>query len=256
MRAVKLVLSAVLLSGLAATGLAQKEPEKPLAELKKIDLKVGKGPAAAKGDTVYVLYKGSLKNGAVFDSNTAPDAAPFNFTIGESMVIEGWHQGFVGMKQGGKRRLEIPSSLGYGPQGNGEKIPPNADLYFEVEVLYVVKAGEDAVMDIKDVKVGTGRTVKRGDLVEVTYTARLLNGRYFEKRTQPKDAVVFRVSDKKVVRTDRMPIAGVREGMIGMREGGVREMWLPPAVAFGYRAPGGIPPSSFVIFEVTVRRIR
>ena len=62
---------------------------------------------------------------------------PFSFTIGQGKVIAGWEQGIPGMKVGGKRKLTIPPELGYGAQGAGGVIPPNATLVFEVELLGV-----------------------------------------------------------------------------------------------------------------------
>ena len=83
-----------------------------------------------------VQYTGWLANGKKFDSSF-DHGAPFTFVLGNHQVIQGWDQGVVGMKVGGKRRLLIPSTLGYGPTGAGEVIPPNATLVFEVELLKV-----------------------------------------------------------------------------------------------------------------------
>lgn len=110
---------------------AQPEP----TELKSEDLKVGEGERAVKdGDEIKVLYVGRLlKNGSKFDSNDNRED-PFTFTVGEG-VIEGWSKGVVGMKKGGKRKLTIPASLGYGDKGSPPKIPPNAALVFEIELI-------------------------------------------------------------------------------------------------------------------------
>ncbi len=104
-------------------------------ELKIEDLTVGEGDRAVKeGDEVKVLYVGRLlKTNAKFDSNDKRDA-PFKFKVGEG-VIEGWSKGVVGMKKGGKRKLIIPSSLAYKEKGSPPKIPPNAPLTFEIELL-------------------------------------------------------------------------------------------------------------------------
>ncbi len=101
------------------------------------DLAVGTGPAAKTGDSVQVQYTGSLLNGNVFDSNVGK--APFSVTLGQGQVIKGWDQGLVGMKVGGKRKLTIPAALGYGDQGQGEKIPGGATLVFEVDLLSIGK---------------------------------------------------------------------------------------------------------------------
>jgi FKBP-type peptidyl-prolyl cis-trans isomerase FkpA len=97
---------------------------------------VGKGAVAKAGNTVSVNYTGWLTSGKKFDSSF--DAGkPFEFTLGQGQVIPGWDQGVAGMKVGGKRKLTIPAELGYGAQGAGGVIPPNATLIFEVELLGV-----------------------------------------------------------------------------------------------------------------------
>ncbi len=98
------------------------------------DLVVGTGAEAVVGRTVRVTYSGYLISGSRFDSNVG--GSPFSFVLGGGQVIAGWDQGVVGMKVGGKRRLVIGSSLGYGRQGSGP-IPANATLVFDVEVLNV-----------------------------------------------------------------------------------------------------------------------
>jgi peptidylprolyl isomerase len=104
--------------------------------LKYIDQVVGKGREVKKGDTVMIHYTGTLKSGKKFDSSR-DRGEPFVTEIGVGKVIQGWDEGVPGMKEGGKRKLIIPSDLAYGQRGAGKDIPPNADLIFEVEVLKV-----------------------------------------------------------------------------------------------------------------------
>jgi len=96
------------------------------------DLTVGTGAEAVSGKTVGMTYTGWLTNGTKFDSNVG--AAVFSFVLGTHYVIDGWDQGLVGMKVGGKRRLVIGSTLGYGSRGSSPAIPPNATLVFDVEL--------------------------------------------------------------------------------------------------------------------------
>lgn len=114
-----------------------------VTELQKIDTQVGTGREAEVGFNVTVHYTGYLYNlakeggrGEKFDSSL-DRKQPFNFFLGGGQVIEGWDQGFEGMKIGGKRTLVIPSEMGYGARGAGGAIPPNADLIFDVELLEV-----------------------------------------------------------------------------------------------------------------------
>ncbi len=112
----------------------EAKPAADATELKIVDERVGTGPVANTGDALSMNYKGMLTNGKVFDQSYG--RAPFDFPLGGGQVIKGWDQGIVGMKVGGKRKLIIPPSLGYGAGGQGP-IPPNATLIFEVELLSV-----------------------------------------------------------------------------------------------------------------------
>ncbi len=117
------------------TLLNQATPAAP-EQLVAQDEVVGTGPVAASGDVVTVHYTGKLQDGTVFD--TSLGKAPIEFTLGRSEVIPGWEQGLIGMKQGGKRLLIIPPSLGYGASGYGP-IPANATLIFDVELVKVTR---------------------------------------------------------------------------------------------------------------------
>ncbi|MBP5989087.1 FKBP-type peptidyl-prolyl cis-trans isomerase [Piscinibacter sp.] len=102
------------------------------------DTAVGSGAEARAGQYVTVHYTGWLYNdgvkGAKFDSSKDRND-PFQFGLGQGMVIRGWDEGVQGMKVGGTRVLVIPAQLGYGARGAGGVIPPNATLMFEVELL-------------------------------------------------------------------------------------------------------------------------
>ncbi|MCX6721640.1 MAG: FKBP-type peptidyl-prolyl cis-trans isomerase [Candidatus Staskawiczbacteria bacterium] len=98
-------------------------------------LKQGTGDSAKSGDAVTVNYTGTLLDGTKFDSSLNPGRTPFQFTLGQNRVIQGWELGVLGMKVGEKRKLTIPPELGYGAQGAGGLIPPNATLIFEIDLL-------------------------------------------------------------------------------------------------------------------------
>lgn len=119
--------------GAASKGTKMQELE---GGLKIDDTQVGTGKEAKSGDRVTVNYRGSLENGTVFDESYKR-GEPFPFTLGQGAVIKGWDVGVAGMKEGGKRKLFIPSEMGYGSRGAGGVIPPNANLIFEVELLKV-----------------------------------------------------------------------------------------------------------------------
>jgi FKBP-type peptidyl-prolyl cis-trans isomerase FkpA len=112
-------------------------------ELKIVDQKPGAGAEAVSGKAVIVHYTGWLYDpaapdghGTKFDSSL-DRGTPFGFFLGGGKVIKGWDEGIIGMKVGGKRTLVIPPSKGYGAQGAGGVIPPNATLLFDVELLEV-----------------------------------------------------------------------------------------------------------------------
>lgn len=99
------------------------------------DLTVGTGAAATSTSAVTVYYEGFLANGYRFDSRLSPQD-PFAVKLGTKSVIDGWEQGLVGMKVGGKRQLIIPPDLGYGTYGINQ-IPSNAVLVFNIELVSV-----------------------------------------------------------------------------------------------------------------------
>ena len=94
------------------------------------DVTIGTGATAASGDTVTVSYVGTLTNGTQFDAGT------FSFRLGANQVIQGFDQGVVGMRVGGRRRLTIPPNLGYGSQANGP-IPANSTLKFDITLVSI-----------------------------------------------------------------------------------------------------------------------
>ncbi len=112
-------------------------PTIQVSELKIEDSVVGSGTEAIAGKKVTVNYTGTLTDGTKFDSSLNPGRTPFTFNLGAGEVIKGWDQGVAGMKVGGKRKLTIPSSLGYGAAGAPPVIPGNATLIFDVELLKV-----------------------------------------------------------------------------------------------------------------------
>jgi FKBP-type peptidyl-prolyl cis-trans isomerase FkpA len=139
---------AISLNACKAESTATSTQDKPamtsnITELQKIDTQVGTGREAEPGFNVTVHYTGWLfdaaakdHKGAKFDSSV-DRKEPFKFDLGAGQVIQGWDEGFAGMKVGGKRTLVIPSEMGYGARGAGGAIPPNATLIFDVELLDV-----------------------------------------------------------------------------------------------------------------------
>jgi peptidyl-prolyl cis-trans isomerase A (cyclophilin A) len=96
--------------------------------------KEGTGEHPPKGAKVSVHYRGTLVDGTVFDSSYQRNQ-PIEFSVGVGQVIPGWDEGILLLKKGAGARFVIPSHLGYGAQGAGGVIPPDATLIFEVELV-------------------------------------------------------------------------------------------------------------------------
>jgi peptidylprolyl isomerase len=124
----------------AAAGDKDKDTGKPIittpSGLKYEDLVAGTGPAAKTGDHLVVNYEGRLSDGTKFDSSYDRNQ-PFEINLGVTQVIQGWTEGLAGMKAGSIRKLIIPPQLGYGLNGAGDVIPPNATLIFKVEIVAI-----------------------------------------------------------------------------------------------------------------------
>jgi FKBP-type peptidyl-prolyl cis-trans isomerase len=210
-------------------------------------IKIKSNPTVARDDIVSIQYTGKLADGTVFDTNV-PGAKghtdqPFVVEMGRTPVIAGWYQGLLGMKIGGERKLSIPPKLGYGAEGN-QSIPPNADLFFDVKVLDIVKKGDEGTFDSTDVTKGSGPAVKPGGTVTIQYTGTFANGVVFDSNMGADKAPMA------VKLGAGMVISGLESGLVGMQKGGVRKLRIPPAIAYGTKNVPGIPSNSTLFFTV------
>jgi len=97
-------------------------------------IKDGKGTSPTAANTVEVNYRGTLTNGKEFDSSYKRHQS-ISFPL--TQVIPCWTEGVQLMKVGGKAKLVCPPELAYGARGAGSDVPPNATLFFEVELLAI-----------------------------------------------------------------------------------------------------------------------
>jgi FK506-binding protein 2 len=145
----KLTLLLILCASLCFADEASSETKKVKKPVTQLQIGIKKKvPAekcsqrAAKGDLLHMHYTGTLyEDGSKFDSSV-DRGTPFTFTLGTGQVIKGWDQGILGMCIGEHRRLVIPSDLGYGSRGSPPKIPANAPLVFEIELLKIERDGK------------------------------------------------------------------------------------------------------------------
>lgn len=226
--------AALLLIGTAGCGNKEEsakatDPSKPkidlgtVTKLESIDEKPGEGHAAVNGDRLYIAYRGTLKDGTMFDSNMDEkremdtSKPPLTFILGTGAMIKGWDEGLVGAKKGAIKKLRVPWQLGYGEAGREPKIGPKQDLFFDIVVLDVVsKDSKNDTVDVKDTKIGIGPAITEASTVTMKYTGYHVNGNVFEDQTaKASSAPVKRL------------VKGFREGVIGMKKGGKATITVP-----------------------------
>lgn len=106
------------------------------------DLKTGSGEMAAVGDVARMHFTGWLDDGRQKGKklyNTRQNGQPVAFVIGTDRVMQGWNEGVIGMRQGGRRLLRVPPSLGYGSKGVEGVVPPDTKLIFIIDLLELEK---------------------------------------------------------------------------------------------------------------------
>jgi|688.fasta_scaffold218794_2 peptidylprolyl isomerase len=229
-------------------------------ELVVTDLVEGTGPAAAAGDLVVVDYVGVRSaDGTEFD-NSYDRGQPFPVTLGAGGVIQGWDDGLVGIKAGGRRQLDIPAELAYGDAGAGDIIQPGDALTFVIEARAIValpdsSAEPDVTVEgaanvtelaTVDLVTGEGDAVTTGDRVYVHIiayradTGEKLNSTWADG--QPFD---FALGNAET-------LPGIEAGVEGMQVGGRRQITIPFAEAFG--AGGnenlGLPPDTDLVIVI------
>jgi len=202
-----------------------------------------------KNDDVCVHYVGTLQeDGSKFDSSR-DRSAPFTFKLGQGKVIKGWDEGVATMKRGEKALFTIRSDYGYGAEGSGDKIPGNATLLFEVELLRwnerEVTADGGVFLKPLDKK-GTGwRHPDRNDEVMVKYEGRV-NGVAFTSSTNNEFDLV-----KLGTPTCPLPPGVERAICKEMKKGSNALITCKPEYAFGEQGlPGKVPGGATVEYEV------
>jgi peptidylprolyl isomerase len=265
---VSFVLTGPALSLSANPGQTEQEKEKDKGKEKKktvvktdsglqyADDKEGEGEPPDTGQFCDVHYTGWLwengkKSEKPFDSSVER-GEPFSFHVGKDEVIKGWDEGVATMKVGGKRELWIPPDLGYGERGAGGVIPPNATLYFEVELLARWEKTESG-LEYRDLKEGKGAKPDSGQKCQVHYTGwlweRAGKGKKFDSSVGG-EPFEFAVGNGDVIK-------GWDEGVATMKVGGKRRLLIPAKLGYGARGyPPAIPPDKTLLFDVELVKVK
>jgi peptidylprolyl isomerase len=242
---------------------AQTKPQVKLpsaipTELVITDLTEGTGQEAANGDTVVVQYVGVRSaDGTEFDSSY-DRGSPLTVTLGVGQVIQGWDQGLPGIKQGGRRQLDIPTDLAYGDEPpSTDVIQPGDALTFVIDAVAVIPKADpanapdvsipptpnQAEQTTKDLIVGDGAGVEPGKTVVVHIVAfSAVDGAQIDSSWESGSPLIF------VPGSGKLP-PGLEAAVDGMKVGGRRQVDIPFAAAFGAEgnADLGLPASTDLI---------
>jgi peptidylprolyl isomerase len=217
----------------------------------------GSGATPEAGDIVQVHYQGKLADGTIFDSSYER-GEPIAFPLGQGLVIPGWDEGISLLSVGSKAKLIVPPELAYGEFGTVGVIPPNATLYFDVELVDILPGSPESPVAVADsdytttdsglkyyeLATGDGATPEPGQLVAIHYTGWLEDGTKVDSSLDWGQPFIFPLGEQAV-------IPGWDEGVSTMKIGGRRQLVVPPELAFGEEGIDGlIPPNSTLIFEV------
>jgi len=222
---------------------------------------LGSGPRAKAGDIVSVHYTGKLTNDTVFDSSVKR-GQPFSFKLGQGQVIKGWDEGIALLNVGDKAVFTIPAALGYGERAMG-KIPANATLIFEVELLKIKEkpkpfdvTGKDTITTQSGLKIilvkanMQGVQAQKSQNIEVHYTGYFKDGNIFDSSMERDQPIVFPIGEGRV-------IPGWDEGLSYLKTGEKARLIIPFQLAYGEQGrPPIIPPSSDLIFDVELISIK
>eukprot|EP00808_Paulinella_micropora_P023996 g69994.t1 len=221
--------------------------------IKKEILTAGHGDATPPHNSkVEVHYVGSLLDGTKFDSSRDRNE-PFTFQLGKGAVIKGWDKGVATMKKGEKAVLTCKPEYAYGASGSPPKIPPNATLQFEVELLNWSEPKRDKVTDDRGVEMV--RLVEgdeddysgpeQGSKCRVHLSAHLAEDSKAGKS-------FLQQQDVEVDLNDTSLIWGVEEALLKMKKGEKCRVWIEPQYAYGAKgnAELGVGPGAKLVYEI------
>jgi peptidylprolyl isomerase len=220
------------------------------------DVHEGKGGFPEFGRTCVVDYTGWLwehnAKGREFDSSVKR-GTPYAFRIGAGQVIKGWDEGISTMRVGGKRELMIPAELAFGARGAGGVIPPNATLFFEINLIEKFEKTTSGLEYVDDRK-GAGITPKTGQTCVVHYTGWVWHdgakGRKFDSSVDTDQHFSFALGQGEVIK-------GWDEGVATMKVGGKRRLLIPAKLGYGAEGnPPDIPGNVSLLFDVELVKVK
>jgi peptidylprolyl isomerase len=236
--------------------------------LKADRLAEGKANTAPKpGDRVKVHYTGCLADGTKFDSSL-DKGRPLEFVVGVGMVIEGWDEGLPLMDVGSKWKLRVPAALAYGAEGLPRaKIPPGADLVYEIEMVEVepgkplpgFRAADAAKQKAtasglkwEELEEGTGATLSASDVVEMRCTIWTTDGKLVFDSTALGAPIAGQVESARFTRTGEKFLA---EALLLMKETGKARFEVPPGLCWGEtKVLPRLPPNTATVWQIDVLR--
>jgi peptidylprolyl isomerase len=237
--------------------------------LQYIELVPGNSDHPQPGDVVEVHYRGMLEDGTQFDSSYQR-GAPTQFVLGAGAVLPGWDEGVALMRKGGKARLILPPGLAYGEKGGGGIIPPNATLTYDMELVEIRRNPPAAPAQVEEAQytttpgglkyydryVGTGAEAVAGSTVAVHYTGWLADGTRVNTSLLPGRPMARQRPFELTL--GQAPLKGWDEGIAGMRVGGMRQLVVPPELAYGDQGAGdgAIPPGATIVFEIELIEVK
>ena len=223
--------------------------------LQYFDIVEGDGEMPVPGQDVVVEYAAWLQDGEEYIASSATLGEPLTFTLGSDVgVFPGWDEGVSTMRPGGKRYLVIPPELALGAEGGG-RIPPNATLIMEVDLVEVLPlllpteiseddfTVTDSGLKYYDIVEGDGAEATSGSSVTVDYTGWLTDNVKFDSSLDRGVPFPFTLGTGAV-------IPGWDEGVAGMKVGGIRQLIIPAELGYGEFGSGTIPPGATLVFEV------
>lgn len=229
--------------------------------LQYFDIVEGEGDMPVEGQDVVVNYAAWLQDGEEYIASSDTQGEPLTFTLGSEMgVFPGWDEGVSTMRPGGKRYLVIPPDLALGAEGGG-RIPPDATLIMEVELVEVkplllpteIDEGDftetESGLRYYDIVEGDGAVAEAGSTVTVNYTGWLTDNVKFDSSLDSGVPFPFTLG------TDAV-IPGWDEGVAGMKVGGKRQLIIPAELGYGDTGSGVIPPGATLIFEVELLSVQ